>query len=69
MVISEFYRIREDGVNLFRIYSDKGFEIKHISTGEIFGDVIETEDACKCYTETSKKVPMDKIEESTTGGE
>lgn len=60
MVISEFYRIREDGVNLYKIYSDNGFEIQHKSTLEIFGDVIDDNTNCvNDFIETENKVPYE----------
>lgn len=60
MVISEFYRTREDGVNLYKIYSDNGFEIQHKSTLEIFGDVIDDNMNCvNDFIETENKVPYE----------
>jgi hypothetical protein len=69
MIISEFYRTREDGVNLYRIYSDKGFEIQHKDTLEIFGDVIEDNPAYVAdFIEVETKVPdrlLQLLENST----
>ena len=44
MVIREFYLTREDGVNLYRIYSNEGFEIQKIGTNEIYGESIDVEE-------------------------
>jgi uncharacterized protein YfbU (UPF0304 family) len=58
MVVSKFYLTREDGVNLYRIYSDEGFEIQHKDTLKIFGDVIEDNTACVAdFIEIETKVP------------
>lgn len=34
MIVTEFYMEREDGVNLYRTYSDAGFKIRKVITGE-----------------------------------
>ena len=41
MVIKEFYRTREDGVNLYRSYSDEGFQIQKVGTDEVYDEAIE----------------------------
>jgi hypothetical protein len=52
MVIREFYLTREDGVNLFRTYSDEGFEIQKVGTTELYIEAIDIEGAEWNYIET-----------------
>lgn len=68
MVVIEFYMQREDGVNLFRTYSDKGFEIQKMGTNEIYAEAIDVEDAGFEYVETRRKIPTHNPEEEPTGG-
>lgn len=52
MKIREFYKTREDGVNLYRTYSDKGFMLRQNGTGILYGEPIDVEDAPYTYEET-----------------
>lgn len=52
MVIKEFFRTREDGVRLFRTYSDTGHYIKQIETGAIYEEAVDVESANYTYEET-----------------
>lgn len=59
---TEFYRTREDGVNLFRTYSDEGFYILQNETGVEYDEAIDVENAPYTYSETDK--PIEQPEES-----
>lgn len=52
MIIREFYKTREDGVNLYRTYSDKGVQIRKVGTNEIYDEAIDVENAPFVYEET-----------------
>ena len=52
MKIREFYKTREDGVNLYRTYSDKGVMLRQNETGILYGEPIDVEDAPYTYEET-----------------
>lgn len=56
MVVREFYRTREDGVNLFRTYSDENKYIKKVGTEEIYYDAIDVDYADYKYVETDIKI-------------
>jgi len=56
MIISEFYRTREDGVNLYRIYSNENFEIQNTITLECYADVIEDSADLLNYIELPNKL-------------
>ena len=56
MVVKEFYRTREDGVNLYRNYSDEGYYIIQDQTGAKYAEAIDVEDAPYTYTETDESI-------------
>lgn len=56
MIIKDFYKIREDGVNLYCTYSDKGFKIHKIGTDENYDEAIDVEGAPYIYEETDISV-------------
>ncbi len=66
MVIKEFYRVREDGVNLYRNYSDTNHYIKQIETGVEYAEAIDVENAPYTYEETDKLI---EVVEENKGGE
>ena len=56
MIVKEFYLTREDGVNLYRTYSDEGFYILQNETGIEYSEAVDVEDAPYTYSETDKIV-------------
>ena len=56
MLKKEFYRTREDGVNLYRNYSDEGYYIIQNETGVKYDAAIDVEDAPYTYTESNEKI-------------
>jgi hypothetical protein len=52
MVIREYHKTREDGVRLFRTYSDTNRYLLQVETGVIYGDAIDVESANYTYEET-----------------
>ena len=56
MIIREFYRIREDGVNLYRTYSDNNKYIKKVGTDEVYSEAIDVEFAPYKYVETDIEI-------------
>ena len=61
MIITEFYRVREDGINLYKTYSDKGLKIENEQTGAVYDEVINIENRGYTYTETN--IPIEIEEE------
>lgn len=53
-IIKEFYKKREDGVNLYRTYSDIFYKIKKIGTEEIYDEAVDIEDSDFQYEETEE---------------
>lgn len=64
MVKKEFYRKREDGVNLYRTYSDRNFQILQNETGDIYDEAIDVEDSPYTYTETDIPIEEEENEEN-----
>ena len=62
MVITEFYRVRNDGVMLYRTYSNSGLMIQKVGTDEIYTEAIDVESSNFVYEETD--IPV-----SQQGGE
>ena len=58
MIIREFFKTREDGVNLYRTYSDQGFRIKQNETNRIYDEAIDIENATYTYSETDELIPV-----------
>lgn len=56
MLKKEFFSTREDGVNLYRTYSDEGYKIKQVETGIVYDDAIDVENAPYTYVETDIKI-------------
>ena len=56
MIRKEFYITREDGVNLYRTYSDEGYKIKQVQTGAIYDEAIDVENTKYTYIETEEKI-------------
>lgn len=56
MIVKEFYKQRNDGVNLYRTYSDEDFYIKQNETGNIYDEAIDVENAPYTYSETEERI-------------
>ena len=56
MIITEYYRTRDDGVVLNRTYSDAGMMILQNETGIEYSEAIDIEGAAFTYTETDKQI-------------
>lgn len=63
-IVTEFYRTREDNINLCRTYSNEGLLIKKVGTDEIYEEAIDIENSGFSYEETEEK-----IEYTEQGGE
>ena len=52
MIKKEHYRTREDGVKLYRTFSDKNLQIHKVGTDEIYDEAIDVENSGYEYEET-----------------
>lgn len=65
MVKTEYFRTREDGVRLFKSYSDQNLYIRKVGTEEVYSEAIDVENAPYMYIETIQ--PIEEIEEVGNG--
>lgn len=65
MVVKEFYRVREDGVILYRSFSDEGFYIQKVGTDEVYSEAIDVDNAPYVYIETAEKIETNAEGENT----
>lgn len=56
MIVKEYFRTRNDGVKLYKSYSDNNKIIHKIGTQEEYSDAIDVEDAPYVYEETDKEI-------------
>lgn len=55
-IVTEFYRKREDNINLYRTYSNEGLLIKKVGTDEIYEEAIDIENSGFSYEETEELI-------------
>jgi hypothetical protein len=56
MIIKEFYRTRNDGVRLFRTFSNSNLKIQKVGTNEVYDEAIDVEGAPYTYIETAEPI-------------
>ena len=56
MIVKESYLKREDGVKLYRTYSDENYKIRQIETDLVYDEAIDVENAVYTYEETEEKI-------------
>lgn len=64
MIQTVFHKTRDDGVDLYRTYSDVDMMIQKNGTDEIYIEAVDVEDSGFSYTETD--IPIDKREDELT---
>lgn len=60
MLKTEFYKTREDGVKLYRNYSDEGMMIEQ-ETGARYAEAIDVENSIHVYTETDEPIAGEEL--------
>ena len=69
MIVKEEYKIRADGVKLFRTYSDEGKYIIQNETGIIYAEAVDVETSSYTYVEYDEQVDHDEnVEFEATDG-
>ena len=56
MIVREYYKTRNDGVNLYRTYSTDNLYIKQVQTGYVYSEAIDVEHANYTYIETDEVI-------------
>ena len=59
MIEREYYKTREDGVELFLTFSDADMMIRKVSTNEVYAKAIDIENSGFTYTETDIPIEED----------
>lgn len=60
MIRKELYKTRDDGIKLYRTYSDNNFMIKQVETNSIYQEAIDVESATYTYEETDIPIKEEK---------
>lgn len=70
-IVTELYKTRNDGVKLFRTYSDEGKQLLQNETGIVYDEAIDVEGAPYTYSETgeSKELTAEEALELIIGGD
>ena len=63
MIKREFYKERNDGVKLYKTYSDENYRIQKVGTDEIYDEAIDIENTSFEYEETTEKIETEEISE------
>ena len=63
MIKREFYKTRNDGVNLYRTYSDSNYLIKQVETNSLYQEAIDIENASYTYEETDILIEEEATEQ------
>ena len=59
MIKREFYKERNDGVTLYKTYSDESYRIQKVGTDEIYDEAIDVESSNYEYIETDEKIEVE----------
>ena len=62
MIKRDFYKERNDGVKLYKTYSDENYRIQKVGTDEIYDEAIDVFPIQYNYEETSEKVEIETDE-------
>ena len=63
MIKKEFYKTRNDGVNLYKTYSDSNYLIKQVETNSLYQEAIDIENASYTYEETDTLIEEEATEQ------
>ena len=63
MIKREFYKERNDGVKLYKTYSDENYRIQKVGTNEIYDEAIDVENTSFEYEEATEKIETEEISE------
>lgn len=70
MIQKEFYLTREDGVMLYKTYSDANFYIRKTGTDEVYTEAIDVDGAPYEYEETEEVIEkVQEVEQNDTNCE
>ena len=61
MIVKEEYKIRSDGVKLFRTYSDENRKIVQNETGIVYVEAVDVENAPYTYSESDEIIEAEAM--------
>lgn len=61
MIVREYYKTRNDGVKLYKTYSDLGFRIVQNETRKLYDEAIDVENSLYTYSETEDKILDEEV--------
>ena len=59
-IVKEFYKTRNDGINLYKTYSNEGYIIHKLNTEEYYSEAIDVESSNYEYIETNEKIEIEE---------
>ena len=62
-IVKEFYKTRNDGINLYKTYSNEGYIIHKLNTEEYYSEAIDVENTPFEYEETEEKIETEETSE------
>ena len=62
-IVKEFYKTRNDGINLYKTYSNEGYIIHKLNTEEYYSEALDVENTPFEYEETEEKIETEEISE------
>lgn len=65
MIKRELYKVRNDGIKLYKTYSDENYRILQVETNQVFEEAIDVETSSFTYIETEEKI--EEVEENGEG--
>lgn len=63
MIITKFLRVRDDGIKLYKTYSDSNKLIIQSETGVSYEEAIDVEGSKYTYTESEDLIPEEPVAE------
>ena len=60
MIRTQYYTTRQDGVRLYRTYSDSGMMVEQES-GALYAEAVDVEGTTHTYTESNVPIPDQEI--------
>lgn len=63
MIVTEFFKQTESGVNLYKTYSKSNLYIQKVGTNEVYTAAIDVEGSSFTYVETNETIPADETGE------
>ena len=61
-IVTELFKTRNDGVNLYRTYSDLGMQILQVETGIVYDEAVDVEGAPYTYIEYEEPANPDEVD-------